>query len=68
MFSELDLVKLKNGDPSVGVSPDDVGTIVCVSKYKGKYYYTIEFIEDKIYTNMDALHKDYTEEELIKVN
>ena len=68
MFNELDLVKLKNGDPTVGVSPNDVGTVVNVSEYQGKRYYTIEFTEDKIYTNMDALHKDYVEEELIKAN
>lgn len=68
MFKELDLVKLKNGDSSVGVSAETVGTIVNVSEYQGKYYYTIEFVEDGIYTNMDALHKDYSEEDIIKVN
>ena len=68
MLKELDLVKLKKPDPKVGVSVSDIGTIVNVSEYQGKRYYTVEFIEDKIYTKMEALHKDYVEEELIKVN
>jgi hypothetical protein len=65
MFKELDAVRLKNGDAEVGVTSDDVGTIVDISEWKGKKYYTIEFMNG-IYTNDKALNKAYFEEDLIK--
>lgn len=69
MFKEFCRVKLKNGDDSVGINADDVGTIVDIANAPdGKKGYTIEFLKDGIHTNMDALLKFYSEEELIKVD
>lgn len=68
MFKELDLVRLKNGDGSVGVSSDEVATIVDVAPGpNGTLGYTLEFIDAEGFTNMDALHKYYTENEIEKV-
>jgi len=69
MFKELDLVRLKNGDESVGVSREDVATIVDIAPgSNGIRGYTLEFVDVDGSTNMDALHKYYTEDELEAIN
>ncbi len=69
MFKELDLVRLRNGDESVGVSRDEVATIVDIAPGpNGTRGYTLEFVDADGSTNMDALHKYYTEGELEAIN
>ncbi|MDL2257868.1 DUF4926 domain-containing protein [Eubacteriales bacterium OttesenSCG-928-K08] len=61
MLKLLDVVHLKADDPDVGVFVKDTGTIVDVLS---DGIYTVEFIDDKGHTNMEALAKVYCENEL----
>ena len=62
MFQLYDKVKLKVGDPTNNVTPDQIGIIVDIApSIDGKYGYTVEFIDDVGITNMSALEKYYRE-------
>ena len=68
MFQLYDMVKLKNGDATVSVSPNDIAVIVDIAKSKnGEVVYTLEFIDENGNTNEDALYKYYTSREMVKI-
>lgn len=69
MFQLYDKVKLKVGDSTNNVYPDQIGIIVDIAKsIDGNHGYTIEFIDEVGETNMSALEKYYGAEDLIKIN
>lgn len=68
MFQELDLVRLKNDNLSIGVTKKEVGVIVDIIKNKNSVAYTVEFVDDDGNTNMLALEKYFKEDELEKAN
>lgn len=61
-MKELDIVRLKKDDPAAGVRSTDVGAIVAAHS---PHCFTIEFIDDEGNTIEAALHKEYSEDELI---
>ena len=69
MFRLYDKVKLKVGDQTNNVTPDQIGIIVDIAQsIDGKHGYTVEFIDGVGASNISALEKYYEAKDLIKID
>ena len=64
MLALYDVVKLKNPEPSLGLTVENIGFVIDILN-NGKAY-VIEFIDSDGNTIEDSLFVDFTEDQLIK--